>query len=93
MLNFIHLIFSQYCQNDMTINVDNNCFNSVVLFNKKYYRAGHFAKNNKGDLIVEYSDDSSRLFYGFKKNGRFFFDNEGNIREIENLQNLDDSTA
>ena len=56
----------QNCENDMTINIDTNCYNEVLLFNAKNYRAGHFAINNKDDMIVEYSDDHSRLFYGFK---------------------------
>jgi len=84
----LKIIYSQVCKNNMTINVDNNCFNEVLLFNKKNYRGGHFAISNEGDMVVEYSDDHSRLFYGFKKNGRFFFDTEDNQKEIENFQNI-----
>ena len=85
----IHLssIYSQRCQNDMTISIDTNCFNEIIFFNNKNYRAGHFSLNNKGDMVVEYSDDRSRLFYGFKKNGRHFFDTEDNIKEIEYIEN------
>ena len=82
----ITLSFAQNCKNDMTINIDINCFNEVLYFNSKNYRAGHFAINNKGDMIVEYSDERSRLFYGLKKNGRYFFETENNIKEIENIQ-------
>ena len=77
----------------MTISVDENCFNQIIFFNNKNYRAGHFSLNNKGDMIVEYSDDHSRLFYGFKKNGRYFFDTEDNIKEITNIENPEQPEA
>ena len=56
-----------------------DCFNEVIYFNEsgKFYRAGHFATNKNGDLIIEYSGDGPsdyRLFYAFKKNGRGYFD-------------------
>ena len=63
---------------------DTNIFNNIINLD---FRAGHFAKNRKGDLIIEYSGDpqiGKRLFYGFKKNGRGFFDDKY-IRE----KNLD----
>ena len=90
-LNNLIQILCKNCENDMTINIDTNCYNEVLLFNAKNYRAGHFAINNKGDMIVEYSDDHSRLFYGFKNNGRYFFDSENHIKEvsIENNENSD----
>lgn len=78
---------TQTCENGMTININNNCFNEIILFNNKNYRSGHFAINNKGDMIVEYSDERSRLFYGLKKNVRYFFDTDNNRKEIENIQN------
>ena len=46
------------------------------------------------DLIVEFSDDGgpssstegfSRVFYGLKENGRYYFPNESPTREIENI--------
>lgn len=86
-------ISSNICINGMTINIDNDCFNQILLFNNKNYRAGHFAINAKGDMIVEYSHDHSRLFFGFKKNGRYFFDNENNRKEIENIQNINQVDA
>ena len=72
MMSIIKLLYSQNCKNNMTINIDNTCFNEIILFNNKNYRAGHFAINSKGDMVVEYSDGHSRLFYGLKKDGRFF---------------------
>ena len=85
-INIFVIITSQKCQNDMTINVDINCFNKIMQFNSKNYRAGHFAINNKGDMVVEYSDEHSRLFYGFKNNGRYYFETENNIKEINYLE-------
>ena len=78
----IKIIFSNNCSNGMMINVHINCYNEIILFNTKNYRAGHFAINNKGDMIVEYSDDHWRLFYGFKNNGRYFYDTKNNIKAI-----------
>ena len=86
MFLFIFLILSTICLNTkncktgMYINTDISCFNAVVLFNQenKNYRAGHFALNKEGDMIVEYSSEtlkSSRMFYGLKKNGKYFFPN------------------
>ena len=66
---------------------DTNCFNDLIII-KKYYRSGNFATNNKGDMIIEYSNDhenvqNKRLFYGIKKNGRYFFENEEAYKEKE----------
>ena len=77
----------------MTINIDTNCFNEILFFNTKNYRAGHFAINNKGDMVVEYSDEHSRLFYGLKNNGRNFFETENNLKEINDLQNYNQTDA
>ena len=54
------------------------CSNIIVL-NSTQYRSGHFAFNSNGDMIIEYSYNKNRLFYGLKKNGKYFFkDNSGN---------------
>ena len=89
----LEIISSQSCQNNMTINIDTNCFNEILFFNTKNYRAGHFAINNKGDMVVEYSDEHSRLFYGLKNNGRNFFETENNLKEINDLQNYNQTDA
>ena len=62
-------------------NLDTNILNNVLVFDSKNYRAGHFAFNSNGDMIIEYSSSNSRLFYGLKKNGKFFFKDE-NQNEI-----------
>ena len=48
----------------------------------KQYIHGQIAINSKGDMIIEYSaNDSYRIFYGIKQNGKGFFD--GNyVKEI-----------
>ena len=60
--------------------------NNVIIFNSKKFRSGNFAINNNGDMIIEYSYNETRLFYGLKQNGRFFFldenDNETPTKEI-----------
>ena len=47
---------SQTCHSNIEIS-DTSCFNGLKIFNisNKYYRAGHFAMNSKGDMIIEYS--------------------------------------
>lgn len=57
-------------------NLESNILNSLLVFNSKNYRSGHFAFNSNGDMIIEYSNSNSRLFYGLKKNGKFFFKDE-----------------
>ena len=55
----------------------------IIEFNSREYRSGHFALNSKGDMILEYSFDNYRLFYGLKSNGTPFFENDNFIKEIE----------
>ena len=47
----------------------------------------------KGEVIVEFSLDigesSSRLFYGLKKNGRYYFEGEPVFKEIDYTQCVD----
>ena len=49
---------------------------SILEFEAYHYRAGHFAVSSKGDLVVEYSRDNHRLFFGLKKDGNLFFEDE-----------------
>ena len=83
-INLINLssINCKICK-ELTAWSEIDCFNNIIeinLNNGKYYRAGHFATNKNGDLIIEYSSDGKnlpqdyRLFYVLKKNGRGFFD-------------------
>ena len=80
---------SQTCNSGMYI-TNNQCFNQLKLFNyeNKYYRAGHFATNSKGDMIIEYSYNEFRLFYGLTKDGKEYY--PGGIKEIElTSENID----
>ena len=47
-------INNQDCITDMYIE-ENECFNEIITINleDKNYRAGHFALNKNGDMIVE----------------------------------------
>jgi len=65
---------------------DNN-INNIITFDNKHYRAGNFALNSNGDMIVEYSYNNWRLFYGLKENGRYYFNDTDNdetpTKEVE----------
>ena len=69
---------------------DTSCFNDVITFNHDKWRAGHASTNLKGDMIIEFSLNPSkgkkRLFYGLKKNGRYYFPNEPVYKEISEMQ-------
>jgi len=63
--------------------------NNILEFKTYNFRAGSFAINDDGDMIVEYSKDDARLFYGLKKDGSYFFnDNSNHYKTI----NFGDST-
>ena len=88
------LLYNSYCQicNAPQNYINNvNCFNNIKMFDveNKYYRAGHSSINKNGDIIIEYSYLQYRLFFGLKKNGRYYFPNEIKEIEIENLDNID----
>ena len=52
---------------------NSNILNNIFIFNSTHYRAGSFAFNSNGDMIIEYSYNNSRLFYGLKKKWKRFF--------------------
>ena len=52
-----------------------NC-SEIIIFNSKKFRSGHFAFNSDGDMVIEYSIDKDRLFYGLKANGKYYFNDE-----------------
>ena len=56
-----------------------------IEFNSKNYIGGSFAFNLNGDMIIEYSYNKYRLFYGLKQNGKSYFKEqyETAIKEIE----------
>ena len=86
--------FCQECLKDTPLS-DKKCFNDILIFNGKKYRAGHFVTFKNKDMIVEFSDDGgtndgfSRIFYGLKANGRYYFPNESPTWEIENIGIID----
>ena len=85
----INISFNKKCAKN-TLITNTTCFNDVLKFENKYYRAGHFVTYKNGDMIAEFSDDNgssdgfSRLFYGLKKNGRYYFPNNSPTYEIKN---------
>ena len=64
-------------------NID--CFNEIIKFDSKKYRANNFAQNKNGDIILELTElkednnnelSSSKLFYGITKEGYPLFKKE-----------------
>lgn len=80
----IEITYNQSCKTGNTIS-NNECFNNIIKFSDKRYRAGAFAKNKNGDIVIEYSSDASRLFYGLRKDGKYFF-NKTSVKVIENIK-------
>ena len=67
------------------------CFNNIIYFEQenRNYSAGHFAVNKNGDMIIEYSYNQYRLFYGLKADGNYYFPEI--IKEIEITNDTVDS--
>lgn len=85
--NNLEIIFHSSIEIDLSIN-DTNYFNNIIKFNNKNYKSGKFAINNKGDLILELSDNNdinSRLFYGLTKEGRYLFNNKSSYTQEINI--------
>ena len=80
----IEIIYCNSCK-DNNIITNSECFNNIIKFDNKTYRAGHHAINKNGDMIMEYSAQDSRLFCGLKENGEYFFDDNTPIKVIENI--------
>ena len=82
--SFPQRVYCQNCRSNTNIN-DTKFFNEVIYFARenKNYTAGHFAMNSKGDMIIEYSFEQYRLFYGLKKNGKNYFPNTTKELEIK----------
>ena len=91
----INAFFSGECSNKVSL-LDANCYNDVIKFDHDTWRAGHACTNNNGDMIVEFSlnpgESKKRLFYGLKKNGRYYFPGEPVYKQIDDIvcQNCDD---
>ena len=76
---------------------DSSCITNVLIIESPNanYRAGHFATNKEGDIIIEYSSedpDNLRLYYGLRKNGSYYFLNEPHSKEksVENINYNDE---
>ena len=79
------------CQENPIIS-NNKCFNNILLFEQKKYQENSFAINKNGDFLVQYNEyitynklTSSRLFYGLKKNGSYFFSNKSSFSQEFNI--------
>ena len=94
-INFLKLIIiillqinsiNSSCSNgDKITNTD--CFNNLIIINN-YYRAGQFVTDKKGNMFILYSNDEDgkteyRLFYGLKKDGRNYFENDNAHKIIQ----------
>ena len=95
LLNLINISFCSECTRGDSITDTKKCFNDVLTFNNLKYRAGHFVTYKNGDMIVEFSDDGgdddgfSRIFYGLKKDGRYYFPNNSPTWEIKYIGKID----
>ena len=68
------------------------CFNNIIMFNHKKFQVNNFAANKNGDVLIQYNEynnydeeNSSRLFYGLRKNGSYFFSNESSFTREFNI--------
>ena len=66
----IKIIIGQ-CNKDEIIIEGSSCFNNIIIFDNGY-RSGQFTIRKDGVLLIEYSSDNERLFYGLKTNGKIF---------------------
>ena len=56
---------------------------NITYFDSQTFREGHFTQNKDGDMILEYSSGIYRLFFGLKKDGNSFYDNENHYKIIK----------
>ena len=75
-----------------TCSVDNSIIktqwlNNILIFNQYNFRAGNFAINDDGDMIIEYSENDKRLFYGLKKDGSYLFNDDTTHYKIIDFAN------
>ena len=82
----IDFIFCGNCKSKINL-LDKACYNDLLTFNDTDWRAGHACTNKQNVTIVEFSGDNSgeksRLFYGLKDNGRYYF--SGGLKKIDTM--------
>ena len=85
----IDSIFCGICKNVENL-LTTTCYNDVIIFNNKNWRAGHATTNKQKLTIIEYSlegdDGKSRLFFGLKENGRHYFSNTFKVIDTMDCQ-------
>ena len=68
-----HIILSLILLLFLKISLISCLHQNILVFNSTNYRAGHSAFSSSGDLIIEYSYQKQRLFFGLKNNGKHYF--------------------
>ena len=71
----MNIILCGDCKNVENL-LNKNCYNDLLIFNDRTWRAGHACTNKKNVTFVEFSCNSGgpyRLFYALKDNGRYYF--------------------
>ena len=74
----------QTCSSTSKIKDGSTCFNEIIKLNKDYW-SGQITIRNDGNLFIEYSSGSNRLFYGLKPNGRGLFSNEATTKILTDI--------
>ena len=74
----------QTCSSTSKIKDGSTCFNEIIKLNKDYW-SGQITIRNDGNLFIEYSSGSNRLFYGLKPNGRGLFSNEATTKILTGI--------
>ena len=64
------------CASWSAIKFGSTCFNEIIHI---IGRSGQFTVRKDGVLVVEFSNEGKRLFYGLKPNGRGVFQNENSL--------------
>ena len=84
----INSTFCGKCQKVENL-LNRTCYNDIIKFDHDKWRSGKGCVNKKGDLIIEFSlnpgESESRLFYGLKKNGRYYFPGEPVYKQIDSI--------
>ena len=86
LLNFKNSLEIIHPCKDATALNNLSCFNDVIIFSHRKFRAGHAVTYKSGDTIFEFSVDdspvSTRLFYGLKKMEDIIFQESLSINNL-----------